>query len=67
MERAAFQLLDTGGIDEADPSDVGRQVAAQALRGVEEADLAAIAVDVTTAPTVGTSRSPTGCAAAAGP
>src|SRR5262245_66230995 len=28
----AFQLLDTGGIDEADPSDVGRQVAAKALR-----------------------------------
>ena len=29
----AFQLLDTGGIDEADPSDVGRQVAAQAAAG----------------------------------
>ena len=49
----AFQLLDTGGIDEADPSDVGRQVAAQALRGVEEADLVMFVVDVTTAPTAG--------------
>ena len=49
----AFQLLDTGGIDEADPSDVGRQVAAQALRGVEEADLVMLVVDVTTAPTAG--------------
>ena len=35
----AFQLLDTGGIDEADPTDVGRQIAAQALRGIEDADL----------------------------
>jgi GTP-binding protein len=49
----AFQLLDTGGIDEADPSDVGRQVAAQALRGVDEADLVMLVVDVTTAPTPG--------------
>lgn len=49
----AFQLLDTGGIDEADPSDVGRQVAAQAVRGIEDADLVAFVVDVTTAPTAG--------------
>ena len=49
----AFQLLDTGGIDEADPSDVGRQVAAQALRGIEEADLVLFVVDVATAPTAG--------------
>ena len=35
------------------PSDVGRQVAAQALRGVEEADLVMLVVDVTTAPTAG--------------
>ena len=49
----AFQLLDTGGIDEADPSDVGRQVAAQALRGVEEADLVLFVVNVATAPTAG--------------
>ena len=49
----AFQLLDTGGIDEADPSDVGRQVAAQALRGIGEADLVLLVVNVTTAPTPG--------------
>jgi GTPase len=49
----AFQLLDTGGIDEADPSDVGRQVAAQALRGIDEAALVLLVVDVTTAPTPG--------------
>jgi GTPase len=49
----AFQLLDTGGIDEADPGDVARQVAAQALRGVEEADLVLFVVDVATAPTAG--------------
>ncbi len=49
----AFQLLDTGGIDEADPSDVGKQIAAQALRGVDEADLVLFVVDVQTAPTAG--------------
>ena len=49
----AFQLIDTGGIDEADPSDVGRQVAAQAVRGIEDADLVLFVVDVQTAPTAG--------------
>ena len=49
----AFQLIDTGGIDEADPSDIGKQVAAQAVRGIEEADLVLFAVDVQTAPTAG--------------
>jgi GTPase len=49
----AFQLIDTGGIDEADPSDVGKQVAAQAVRGIEEADLILFVVDVQTAPTTG--------------
>jgi GTPase len=49
----AFQLIDTGGIDEADPSDVGRQVAAQAVRGIEDADLVLFVVDVQTAPTTG--------------
>jgi GTP-binding protein len=49
----AFQLVDTGGIDEADPSDVGRQVAAQAVRGIEDADLVLFVVDVQTAPTAG--------------
>jgi GTPase len=47
----AFQLIDTGGIDEADPSAVGRQIAQQAMRGVEDADLIVFVVDVATAPT----------------
>jgi GTP-binding protein len=49
----AFQLIDTGGIDDADPSVVGRQIAAQAIRGIEEADLIVFVVDVQTAPTPG--------------
>jgi GTPase len=49
----SFQLVDTGGIDEADPTPVGRQVAAQALRAVEEADLLLFVVDARTAPTAG--------------
>ncbi|MGD9572131.1 MAG: ribosome biogenesis GTPase Der [Thermoleophilia bacterium] len=49
----AFQLIDTGGIDDADPTDVGKQIAAQALRGVDEADLVLFVVDVQTAPTAG--------------
>jgi GTP-binding protein len=49
----AFQLIDTGGIDEADPTDVGKQIAAQAVRGIEEADLVLFVVDVQTAPTAG--------------
>ncbi len=49
----AFQLIDTGGIDTADPTDVGRQIAAQAVRGIEEADLVMFVVDVRTAPTAG--------------
>jgi len=49
----AFQLVDTGGIDEADPSPIGRQVAGQALRAIEEADLILFVVDVRVAPTAG--------------
>jgi GTPase len=49
----AFQLIDTGGIDAADASEVGRQIAAQAVRGIEEADLVLFVVDVRTAPTAG--------------
>jgi GTP-binding protein len=49
----AFQLVDTGGIDEADPTPIGRQVAAQALRAIESADLILFVVDVRTAPTAG--------------
>src|SRR5262245_37459219 len=41
----AFQLVDTGGIDDADPTPVGRQVAAQAARAIEEADLILFVVD----------------------
>ena len=49
----AFQLIDTGGIDEADPSAVGRQIASQAIRGIDDADLVMFVVDVQTAPTAG--------------
>ena len=49
----AFQLLDTGGIDEADPTPIGRQVAAQAMRAIEDADLILFVVDVKVAPTAG--------------
>ena len=63
----AFQLIDTGGIDEADPSDVGRQVAAQAVRGIEDADLVLFVVNVQTAPRPATWRWPSGCAASGRP
>ena len=63
----AFQLIDTGGIDEADPSDVGKQIAAQAVRGIEEADLVLFVVDVQTAPTAGDLEVRIGSAASAGP
>jgi GTP-binding protein len=49
----AFQLMDTGGIDEEDPTPIGRQVSAQAAQAIEEADLLLFVVDVTTAPTPG--------------
>jgi small GTP-binding protein len=49
----AFQLMDTGGIDEADPTPIGRQVTAQAAQAIEEADLLLFVVDVTVAPTPG--------------
>jgi GTP-binding protein len=41
----AFQLIDTGGIDEEDPTPIGRQVAAQAVRAIEEADLILFVID----------------------
>ncbi len=40
-----FLLVDTGGVDVADPSPITRQVAAQARRAVEEADLVLFVVD----------------------
>jgi GTP-binding protein len=49
----AFQLMDTGGIDEADPTPIGRQVTAQAAQAIDEADLLLFVVDVTVAPTPG--------------
>jgi GTP-binding protein len=48
-----FQLIDTGGIDEADPTPIGRQVAAQAVRALEGVDLVLFVVDATVAPTAG--------------
>ena len=40
-----FLLVDTGGVDVADPSPLTRQVAEQAERAVEEADLVVFVVD----------------------
>lgn len=40
-----FQLLDTGGIDESDPTPMGRQVAAQAIVSIDEADLILFVLD----------------------
>ena len=41
----AFQLIDTGGIDDSDPNPINRQVAAQAAQAIEEADLILFVVD----------------------
>ncbi len=49
----AFQLVDTGGIDEADPTPMGRQVSAQAARAIEEADLILFVLDATVGATPG--------------
>lgn len=49
----AFQLVDTGGIDAADPTPIGRQVAAQAVRALEEADLILFVLDATAGATPG--------------
>ena len=48
-----FQVVDTGGIDESDPTPIGRQVAQQAVRALDDADLALFVVDTHTAPTAG--------------
>lgn len=48
-----FQLLDTGGIDEADPTPIGRQVAAQAVHSIGEADLILFVVDAQLGATAG--------------
>ena len=41
-----FQLVDTGGIDEADTGPIGRQVAGQALQSIDEADAILLVIDV---------------------
>ena len=40
-----FVLVDTGGVDVADPSPITREVAEQAQRAVEEADLVVFVTD----------------------
>ena len=58
-------LVDTGGVDLADDSPLTRQVAEQARRAVDEADLVLFVVDAQPASRPGTRRSPTSCAAPA--
>jgi GTPase len=48
-----FVLVDTGGVDVADPSPLTRQVAEQARRAVEEADLVVFVVDTRSGVTPG--------------
>jgi GTP-binding protein len=40
-----FQLVDTGGIDDSDPTPIARQVAAQAARAIADADAILLVVD----------------------
>ena len=53
-----FILVDTGGVDVVDPSPLTRDIAEQARRAVEEADLVLFVVDTRTGVTPGTRRSP---------
>lgn len=48
-----FQILDTGGIDEADESTMARDIAAQAIRAIDEADLILFVVDAMVGATPG--------------
>jgi GTPase len=48
-----FVLVDTGGVDVADPSPLTKQVAEQARRAVEEADLVVFVVDAKSGVTPG--------------
>ena len=41
----AFQLVDTGGIDDSDPTPIGRQVVIQAATAIDEADLILFVID----------------------
>jgi GTP-binding protein len=51
--RSRFVLIDTGGVDVADPSPITRQIAVQAREAVAEADLVLFVVDARTGVTPG--------------
>lgn len=48
-----FQILDTGGIDEADESTMARDISNQAIRAIDEADLILFVVDANVGATPG--------------
>ena len=48
-----FQILDTGGIDEADESHMAKEISAQAIRAIDEADLILFVVDAMAGATAG--------------
>ncbi len=48
-----FQLLDTGGIDEADESVMAKEIATQAIRAIDEADIILFVVDAAVGATPG--------------
>ena len=48
-----FQVLDTGGIDDADESTMARDISAQAVRAIDEADLILFVVDAAVGATPG--------------
>ncbi len=48
-----FQILDTGGIDDADESTMARDISAQAVRAIDEADLILFVVDAAVGATPG--------------
>jgi len=48
-----FQILDTGGIDEADESMMAKDIAGQAIRAIDEADLILFVVDAAAGATAG--------------
>ncbi|MSO44965.1 MAG: ribosome biogenesis GTPase Der [Thermoleophilia bacterium] len=48
-----FQILDTGGIDDADESSLARDISSQAVRAIDEADLILFVVDAMAGATAG--------------
>jgi GTPase len=48
-----FQILDTGGIDDADESTMARDISNQAIRAIDEADLILFVVDAAVGATPG--------------